>query len=93
MGGGLGDIMKQAQKMQQELLRIQEELATKTVEATSGGGMVTVVVSGRLELVSIKIEKDVVDPGDIEMLQDLVLAAVNEGIAKAQEMTRAKWPR
>ncbi|MBN2225596.1 MAG: YbaB/EbfC family nucleoid-associated protein [Deltaproteobacteria bacterium] len=88
MGGGLGDIMKQAQKMQQELLRIQEELATKTVEASSGGGMVTVVVSGRLELTSIKIEKDVVDPGDIEMLQDLVLAAVNEGIAKAQEMTK-----
>ncbi len=88
MGGGLGDIMKQAQKMQQELLRIQEELATKTVEASSGGGMVTVVVSGRLELMSIKIEKDVVDPTDIEMLQDLVLAAVNEGIAKAQEMTK-----
>jgi DNA-binding YbaB/EbfC family protein len=88
MGGGLGDIMKQAQKMQQDLLRIQEELATKTVDASSGGGMVTVVVSGRLELTSIKIEKDVVDPGDIEMLQDLVLAAVNEGIAKAQEMTK-----
>jgi DNA-binding YbaB/EbfC family protein len=82
MGGGLGDIMKQAQKMQQELLRIQEELATKTV------GMVTVVVSGRMEPTSIKIEKDVVDPNDIEMLQDLVLAAVNEGIAKAQEMTK-----
>jgi hypothetical protein len=93
MGGGLGDIMKQAQKMQQELLRIQEELATKTVEATSGGGMVTVVVSGRLELVSIKIEKDVVDPGDIEMLQDLVLAAVNEGIAKAQDMTKSEMAK
>lgn len=91
--GGLGDIMKQAQKMQQDLLRIQEELATKTVEATSGGGMVTVVVSGRLELVSIQIEKDVVDPGDIEMLQDLVLAAVNEGIAKAQEMTKTEMAK
>jgi hypothetical protein len=88
MGGGLGDIMKQAQKMQQELLRIQEELATKTVEASSGGGMVTVVINGRLEFQSMKIEKDVVDPGDIEMLQDLVLAAVNEGIAKAQEMAK-----
>ena len=93
MGGGLGDLMKQAQKMQQELLRIQEELATKTVEATSGGGMVTVMVSGRLELTSIKIEKDVVDPGDIEMLQDLVLAAVNEGIAKAQEMMKNEMAR
>jgi hypothetical protein len=88
MGGGLGDIMKQAQKMQQELLRIQEELATKTVEASSGGGMVTVVINGRLEFQSMKIEKDVVDPGDVEMLQDLVLAAVNEGIAKAQEMAK-----
>jgi DNA-binding YbaB/EbfC family protein len=88
MGGGLGDLMKQAQKMQQELLRIQEELATRTVEASSGGGMVTVVINGRLELTSIKIEKDVVDPNDIEMLQDLILAAVNEGIAKAQEMTK-----
>jgi DNA-binding YbaB/EbfC family protein len=88
MGGGLGDIMKQAQKMQQELLRIQEELATKSVEASSGGGMVSVVVNGRLEFQSLKIEKDVVDPGDIEMLQDLVMAAVNEGIAKAQEMAK-----
>ena len=88
MGGGLGDIMKQAQKMQQELMRIQEELATKTVEASSGGGMVSVVVSGKLEFRSLKIEKDVVDPNDVEMLQDLVLAAVNEGISKAQDMAK-----
>ncbi len=93
MGGGLGDLMKQAQKMQQELLRIQEELATKTVEASSGGGMVTVVINGRLEVVSIKIEKDVVDPSDVEMLQDLVLAAVNEGIAKSQEMTKEEMAK
>ena len=93
LGGGLGDIMKQAQKMQQELMRIQEEAATKTVEASSGGGMVTVVVSGRLEVKSIKIERDVVDPADVEMLQDLVLAAVNEGIAKAQDMVKEEMAK
>jgi nucleoid-associated protein EbfC len=88
MGGGLGDIMKQAQKMQQEMMRVQEQLGTKTVEASSGGGMVTVVMNGRLEVVSIKIEKDVVDPNDIDMLQDLVRAAVNEGLSKAQDMVK-----
>jgi DNA-binding YbaB/EbfC family protein len=88
LGGGLGDIMKQAQKMQQEMMRVQEQLGTKTVEASSGGGMVTVVMNGRLELVSIKIEKDVVDPNDIDMLQDLVRAAVNEGLSKAQDMVK-----
>lgn len=93
LGGGLGDIMKQAQKMQQELMRIQEEAATKTVEASSGGGMVTVVVNGRLEVKSIKIERDVVDPADVEMLQDLVLAAVNEGIAKAQDMVKEEMAK
>ncbi len=93
MGGGLGDIMKQAQKMQQQLMRVQEEVATKTVEASSGGGMVTVVVSGRLEVISIKIEKDVIDPNDIEMLQDLVLAGVNEGITKAQEMVKEEMSK
>jgi DNA-binding YbaB/EbfC family protein len=87
-GDGLGDIMKQAQKMQKDMMRIQEELATKTIEASAGGGMVTVVVNGRQELVSIAIEKDIVDPSDVEMLQDLVLAAVNEGLAKSQEMVR-----
>lgn len=87
-GDGLGDIMKQAQKMQKDMMRIQEELASKTIEASSGGGMVTVVVNGRQELISIAIEKDIVDPGDVEMLQDLVLAAINEGLAKSQEMVR-----
>jgi len=70
-GSGMGDILKQAQKMQQELMRIQEELAKKTVETSSGGGMVTVIINGRMELTSIKIEKDVVNPDDIEMLQEM----------------------
>jgi len=82
----LGDLMKQAQKMQGEMGKIQEESKKKTVEATAGGGMVTVVASGALELVSIKIEKDVVNPDDVEMLQDLVLAAVNEALRRAQQM-------
>jgi len=82
----LGDLMKQAQKMQGEMGKIQEESKKKTVEATAGGGMVTVVASGALELVSIKIEKDVVNPEDVDMLQDLVLAAANEALRRAQQM-------
>ena len=82
----LGSIMKQAQKMQAQIAKIQEELAQKNVEATAGGGMVTVVANGKQEIVSIKIEPEVVDPKDIEMLQDLVVAAVNEALRMAQEM-------
>ncbi|MBW1823727.1 MAG: YbaB/EbfC family nucleoid-associated protein [Deltaproteobacteria bacterium] len=82
----LGSIMKQAQKMQAQIAKIQEELAQKTVEASAGGGMVSVVANGKQEIVSIKIEPEVVDPKDVEMLQDLVVAAVNEALRKAQEM-------
>jgi DNA-binding YbaB/EbfC family protein len=82
----LNKIMKQAQKMQSQIKRIQSELAERTVEASSGGGMVTAKVNGSNELVSIKFEKDVVDPEDIEMLEDLVVAAVNEAMRKVQEM-------
>lgn len=86
MSQNFGKLMKQAQQMQEKMMRVQDELASKTVEATAGGGMVTAVVNGKHELVSLKIEKEVVDPDDIEMLQDLVVAAVNEGVRKAQEM-------
>ncbi len=82
----IGDLMKQAQKMQQEMGRIQEESKKKTVEASAGGGMVVVVANGAMEIVSIKIEKDVVNPDDIEMLQDLVIAAVNEALRRAQQL-------
>lgn len=82
----LGNLMKQAQMMQEKLARVQEEAARKTVEATSGGGMVTVTATGGMEVVSVKIEKEVVDPEDVEMLQDLITAAVNEALKKAQEM-------
>jgi len=81
-----GDILKQAQKMQEQMARIQEEAANKTAEASSGGGMVTVVANGHQEIVSIRIERDVVNPDDIEMLQDLVVAAANEALRKAKDM-------
>ncbi|MDA8084365.1 MAG: YbaB/EbfC family nucleoid-associated protein [Nitrospiraceae bacterium] len=82
----LGDLMRQAQKLQEDMQKTQEEAKKKTAEATAGGGMITVVASGAGELVSIKIEKDVVNPDDVEMLQDLILAAANEAIRRAQEI-------
>ncbi len=85
-----GTIMKQAKKMQERMLQLQEELAAKTVEATAGGGMVSVVVNGKFEILSLKIDKEVINPDDVEMLQDLVVAAVNEGIRKAQEMASSE---
>jgi DNA-binding YbaB/EbfC family protein len=86
MSKGLGGMLKQAQKIQAQLAKMQDEMAQKTIEASSGGGMVSVVVNGKQEVISIRIEPEVVNPGDIDMLQDLVLAAVNEGIRKSQEM-------
>ncbi|OGL41829.1 MAG: nucleoid-associated protein, YbaB/EbfC family [Candidatus Schekmanbacteria bacterium RBG_13_48_7] len=80
------NIMKQAKQMAEKMERIKAELAQKTVEATSGGGMVNVTVSGAQELIGIKIEKDVVNPEDIEMLQDLITAAINEGLRKSKDM-------
>jgi DNA-binding YbaB/EbfC family protein len=85
--------MKQAKKMQERMARLQQELETKTVDASSGGGMVSVVVNGKFEIISLKIEKDVVNADDVEMLQDLVMAAVNEGVRKAQEMTTAEMSK
>jgi len=82
----LGDIMKQAQKMQEQLAKVQEEAANKIVEASAGGGMVTVTANGRQEVLSIKIERDVVNPDDIEMLQDLIVAATNEALKKGRDM-------
>jgi DNA-binding YbaB/EbfC family protein len=83
---GMGNMMKQAQKLQAKMLKMQEELAEKTVETSAGGGMIGVVANGRQQLVSITIDKEVVDPDDVEMLQDLILAAVNDALNKAQEM-------
>jgi len=89
----IGNIMKQAKALQEKMARLQEELASRTVEATAGGGMVSVTVNGRFEVVSLRIEKDVVNPEDLEMLQDLIVAAVNEGIRKAQEMTSSEMAK
>ncbi len=89
----LGDIMREAQKLQAEMQRLQEEAKKKTVEASAGGGMVTVVANGGGEVVSIKIEKDVVNPDDVEMLQDLILAAVNEALKRAQQMVNQEMSK
>ncbi len=82
----MGNLMKQAQKLQSKMLKLQEELADRSVETAAGGGMVKVVANGRQQILSIEIEKEVVDPDDVEMLQDLVLAAVNDALVKSQEM-------
>ena len=85
MGGGMNmNMMKQAQKMQQDLLKMQQELESRTYTATSGGGMVPAEVTGKHELKSLTIEPDAVDPEDVEMLQDMVIAAVNEAMRKAE---------
>ncbi len=89
----LGDIMREAQKLQAEMKRMQEEAKMKTVEASAGGGMVTVVANGGGEIVSIKIEKDVVNPDDVEMLQDLILAAANEALRRAQQMVNEEMAK
>lgn len=86
MGGNMNNMMKQAQKMQKQMEEMQSKLDEKEVEATAGGGAVTVVVNGKKELISIKIEEDVVDPEDVEMLEDLVMAAINEAMRKAEDM-------
>jgi len=83
-------IMRQAQEMQQKMGQVQEELAKKTVDATVGGGMVTATVSGKSELLAIKIEKEVINPDDQAMLEDLVVSAVNEALRKAQDMSQSE---
>jgi len=90
-GGGFGgpnmnQMIKQAQKIQEQMAKVQEELGSMTVEATSGGGMVYVKVNGRQELLEIKIKPEAVDPEDVEMLEDMILTAVNEGLRKSTEL-------
>ena len=84
MGGMNANMIKQAQKMQQEMLRMQQEMETKEYEATSGGGMVTAAVNGKHELLRLSIDPEAVDPDDVEMLQDMIIAAVNEAGRKAE---------
>jgi nucleoid-associated protein EbfC len=88
--GNMANLMKQAQKMQRDMEKLQEELKEKTVEASVGGGTVTVVANGKKEIQQIKINPEVVDADDVEMLEDLVLTAVNEAIRKAEEMVSSE---
>ncbi|HJW76683.1 MAG TPA: YbaB/EbfC family nucleoid-associated protein [Thermoleophilia bacterium] len=90
MQQNFGKMMKQVQKMQEQMARAQEELAQETVTASAGGGMVTVAVTGNLEVREVRIEKEAVDPDDVEMLQDLVMAATNEALRSAQELAQKK---
>ena len=85
MGMNMNKMMKQVQKMQQEMARVQEEMAAKTIEGTAGGGAVTVTVNGKPEVVAVKIDPEVLDPDDVEMLQDLIVAATNEAIRQSQD--------
>jgi DNA-binding YbaB/EbfC family protein len=92
-GGNIQNLMKQAQKMQKDMEKTQEELANKTVEASSGGGAVVIVANGKKEILSITIKPEVVDPEDTEMLQDIILAAVNEALRKADDLTNSEMSK
>ena len=93
MGGNMNNMMKQAQKMQQEMLKMQQELEEKEVDATAGGGAVSVKVSGKKQITAITLAPDVVDPDDIEMLQDLIMVAVNDALNKIDEEAASKMGR
>jgi nucleoid-associated protein EbfC len=86
----MGNMMKQAQQLQARMLKMQEELAGRTVEASAGGGMIRVVANGRQQITSVHIEREVVNPEDTEMLQDLILAAVNDALTQSQEMVSSE---
>lgn len=92
MGGGanMNQMIKQAQKMQEQMMKMQEEMETKTYEAAAGGGAVKVVIDGKREIKEVILAPEVVDPDDIEMLQDLIIAAVNEGLRKVDEESSAQ---
>ena len=86
MAKGMGNMLKQAQKLQSKIFKLQEEMADRTVETSVGGGMVKVTANGKQELVSIKIDPEVVNPNDVQMLEDIIVAGVNDALKKAQEM-------
>ena len=95
MGGGMrqSDLMKQAQKMQQDMLKMQEELDAKTYSASAGGGVVTAEVNGKRELITLTIDPEAVDPDDVEMLQDMVVAAVNEAYKSVESKNAAEMEK
>jgi nucleoid-associated protein EbfC len=91
--GGVGDLLKQAQEMQGRIAKIQEELGQKTVEGSSGGGMVRVTVNGQFNLTAVKIEPSVINSEEKEMLEDLIMAAVNDGMRKARDMVSTEMSK
>lgn len=93
MGGSMNNMIRQAQKMQQDMMKAQEELEGKTYEAAAGGGAVSATVSGKKELVGVTIDPEAVDPEDVEMLQDLIVAAVNEALRKANDDAASQMSR
>ena len=94
MGGGMNaNMVRQAQKMQQDMLKMQQEMESRTYDATAGGGMVKATVSGRHELLGLEIDPEAVDPEDVEMLQDMVIAAVNEAVRKADAENSASMSK
>ncbi len=90
MGGNMSNMIKQAQKMQQDMLKMQEEMEQSEFEASAGGGVVTVKMSGKKELISVSIKPEAVDPDDVEMLEDLVLTAVNDALSKVDAANNSK---
>jgi nucleoid-associated protein EbfC len=93
MTKGLGNILKQAQQMHAKIAQLQEEIAAKTVEGSSGGGMVNIVMNGKQEIVSVRIDPEVINREDVEMLQDLIMAAVNEAVRKSQELMQEEMKK
>jgi len=92
-GGNMNKMMKQVQKMQAEMMKMQEELGSRTVESTAGGGVVRVTANGKQEILSIEIKPEAVDPEDVEMLQDLILTAVNGALNESREMVAREMSR
>jgi DNA-binding YbaB/EbfC family protein len=92
-GGNMNQMIKQAKKMQEQMEKMQAELKEKVVEASAGGGAVTVKVSGKQEVLEIKIKPEVVDPEDVEMLEDLILAVINDALKKSQEMVSGEMSK
>jgi DNA-binding YbaB/EbfC family protein len=93
MKGGMNQILRQAQKMQEELARVQEELANITVEGSSGGGMVKVIANCQNQIIEVKVEPEVIDPEDKEMLEDLIAAAVNQALENAQKRSQEEMSK
>ena len=87
-GSGMGDLVRQAQKMQQRMAEVQQDLKERIVEGTAGGGMVTILVNGQQDIVAVKIDPQVIDPKDPAMLEDLILAAARQGLKKARDMAQ-----